>query len=174
MRDRDFCPFCGQSLSERKVEGRLRDYCSECDEVLWRNAKPFAGVLVFRGGEVLLIKRGVPPSVGNWSLPAGFLEEDEPPKEAAVRELEEETGLEADPEVLELFETVLLQHPDETYVLGIIYFTGFDEMEGELSPGSDAQEAEFMEIDDIESRDFSLESERYLEVLREAYREYSA
>jgi hypothetical protein len=73
-----------------------------------------------------------------------------------------------------LFETVLLQHPDETYVLGIIYVTGFDDVDGKLSPGSDAQEAEFMEIGDLESRDFSLESERYLEVLREAYQDYSA
>ncbi|MDP7080136.1 MAG: NUDIX domain-containing protein [Candidatus Undinarchaeales archaeon] len=42
---------------------------------------------------VLLIRRGRPPYEGMLALPGGFVEYREPPQEAAVRELAEETGL---------------------------------------------------------------------------------
>lgn len=45
------------------------------------------------GYEVLSIKRGRPPFVGMWANPGGNIDEGEQPIDAAVRELEEETGL---------------------------------------------------------------------------------
>lgn len=52
-----------------------------------------------RGGEFLVVLRS-PEKLGYWHLVAGGLEADETPEEAAVRELREETGLEALPEPL--------------------------------------------------------------------------
>lgn len=54
------------------------------------------GVVVFRGDEVLLIKRGKPPVSDRWSIPGGAQEIGETVREAALREVLEETGIEVD------------------------------------------------------------------------------
>ena len=51
------------------------------------------GVAVFRGGDVLLIKRAKPPVSDRWSIPGGAQEIGETVREAALREVAEETGL---------------------------------------------------------------------------------
>lgn len=52
-------------------------------------------VMTIREGElsVLLVQRSRPPYRGRWALPGGFVEPQETLQEAAVRELEEETGV---------------------------------------------------------------------------------
>ena len=57
---------------------------------------PAVGVVCLKGDEVLLIQRGTPPRVGEWSLPGGRLEPGERLAEAVLRELREETGVEAE------------------------------------------------------------------------------
>ncbi|PTT09676.1 NUDIX hydrolase [Caulobacter sp. HMWF025] len=57
---------------------------------------PTVGVVCLRGDEVLLIKRGTPPRLGQWSLPGGRMEWGETTAAAALRELKEETGVEAE------------------------------------------------------------------------------
>jgi ADP-ribose pyrophosphatase YjhB (NUDIX family) len=55
------------------------------------------GIIVLRGEEVLLIKRGRPPAQFAWSLPGGGQELGETAEQAARRELFEETGLTVGP-----------------------------------------------------------------------------
>jgi len=54
------------------------------------------GVICFRGEDVLLIERGTPPRKGEWSIPGGRIEAGETYREAALRELFEETGIKAE------------------------------------------------------------------------------
>ncbi|ASP36323.1 NUDIX hydrolase [Labrenzia sp. VG12] len=53
-------------------------------------------VLCHRDGRALVVKRGKPPFKDHWSLPGGVIELGETLREAAARELLEETGVTAD------------------------------------------------------------------------------
>lgn len=57
---------------------------------------PTVGVVCFKGDRVLLIKRGTAPRLGQWSLPGGRIEWSESVTDAALRELKEETGVDAE------------------------------------------------------------------------------
>jgi ADP-ribose pyrophosphatase YjhB (NUDIX family)/predicted GIY-YIG superfamily endonuclease len=105
-----FCPRCGGELETvmRPNDPRPRQVCSDCGRVHYANSKPCTGALVVRDGRLLLVKRDIEPYLGYWDIPGGFLEEDELPQAAAVRELREETGLKV--ELTELFGFYLDQY----------------------------------------------------------------
>lgn len=90
-----FCVQCGQPLRVRLLPGdhRSRHVCPACGHVAYENAKPCAGVLPTENGRVLLARRAVEPYLGCWDIIGGFMEHDETPEAAALREAVEETGL---------------------------------------------------------------------------------
>ena len=88
-----FCGRCGAGLERRPVSGRPRDVCPECGWINYEQLKVGAAALVVRDARVLLVRRGTEPFVGRWSLPAGYVENDETPGAAARRETREEVGI---------------------------------------------------------------------------------
>ena len=110
------------------------------------------GVIVFRDQEVLLVKRNKEPNKGQWSIPGGRQIIGETTKEAAQRELLEETGVKVDR--LLLVDVVDAIIPD---VEGKIkyHYTLVDYMgqwkEGETRPGDDAQEVMWVHMDELSS-----------------------
>lgn len=91
-----FLPRCSAALARIAGSDRvLRPTCSECGFVYYAPPKVGAGALVTDGERVLLLQRGHAPWAGQWNLPAGYVEADEAPEVAALRETREETGFEA-------------------------------------------------------------------------------
>ena len=109
---------------------------------------PAVGVVCLRGDEVLLIRRGQPPRQGEWSLPGGRIEPGERAVDAALRELREETGVEAG--IIGLIDVVDGVFPEagRHYVL-IDYAARW--LSGEPVAGDDAVEARFVALDQVEA-----------------------
>lgn len=97
-----------------------------------------AGVVCLRGGEVLLIRRGKPPRMGQWSIPGGRMEMGETAAQAALRELVEETGVTA--ELAGLIDVV--DHFGETSQMVLIDYAA-RWTAGEPVAGDDAADARF-------------------------------
>lgn len=106
------------------------------------------GIVLLRGDEVLLVKRGKPPGVGQWSLPGGAQELGETAEACARRELFEETGLEAGP--LQLIAHVDSMHRDPSgqlqYHYTILDF-GAHYVSGEAVAGDDVSDIAWVHPD---------------------------
>ena len=118
---------------------------------------PCAGVVCLRGDEVLLIRRGKAPRMGEWSIPGGRMEMGETVAAAALRELREETGVEA--ELLGLIE--VLDHISEHGHAVLIDFAA-RWTAGEPVGGDDAMEARFFDLEDACARVGWSETERII------------
>lgn len=110
---------------------------------------PAVGVVCLKDDQVLLIRRGTPPRLGEWSLPGGRIEPGEPVQQAALRELREETGVEAD--LVGLIDVVdgIFAEAGRHYVL-IDYAAVW--RSGEVVAGDDAAEAQFFAFDEALQR----------------------
>ena len=84
------CVMCGTPLEPRVIEGRTFEACPNDDFVLWHDPKVVTSVVVELSGGVLLGKRSIEPGLGLWCLPGGFVNDDEHPQDAAIRECREE------------------------------------------------------------------------------------
>ena len=93
VKKRTHCSFCGEKISQRKEGDILRDYCASCDTFFYKNPLPVVSSIVVVDRELLLVKRKYEPHIGEWCLPSGFAETGESIQGAALRELEEETGI---------------------------------------------------------------------------------
>lgn len=93
QRAANFCPRCGHALHPAEVHGRMRPVCAGCDFIFYFDPKVAVLVVIVQNEKVLLVQRANDPGKGSWACPAGFVEHDESPEDAAVREVLEETGL---------------------------------------------------------------------------------
>ncbi|MDE0300251.1 MAG: NUDIX domain-containing protein [Candidatus Poribacteria bacterium] len=91
-----YCPKCAARLGNRYIEQRLRQACSECDFIYYRDPKPVAGTLALKDGKILLIQRGNEPKHGFWSFPTGYIDIGDTPEETAIREAKEESNVDVD------------------------------------------------------------------------------
>jgi len=114
------------------------------------------GAVVFKGDEVLLVRRGQEPALGSWSLPGGLVELGETMAAAIKRELAEETGLSVTLLGIAAVLERIFPGPDGAiayhYVL-VDYLC--DYLGGELRPGSDITAAQFVSLNDLAGFDLA-------------------
>lgn len=106
---------------------------------------------------VVLIKRGKPPRKGQWSIPGGKQEFGETVRDAARREVQEETGL--DVEILTLVDVLDLMTPEAHFTL--VDFVARP-VSGALKAGSDAADARWVPLQDLPALKLWEETERII------------
>lgn len=140
-----YCPHCRAELQDAFVFGRTRKLCPECGFVHFLDPKVGAGVLAEQDAKVVLVRRAVVPALGSWCLPSGFVEYDEAPAEAAVRECLEETGLKV--QLTDLLE--VSQYVNDARGPGILILYRGQVVGGAPRPGDDASEVGFFGPDEL-------------------------
>lgn len=138
-----YCAQCGTAMTMQSIDGRARAVCGRCGHIAYRNPVPAAGVVVVDAGRVLMVKRKFDPRMGEWTLPAGFVEYDEHVEACAVRETFEETGLKV--ELTRLFGAYMANDDPRVQVVLLLYLAR--RAGGELQAGDDASEAGFYPLD---------------------------
>ena len=108
------------------------------------------GAVVFRGDNVLLIRRGRPPFQGHWSIPGGKVEHGEAMRDAVLREIAEETGVIA--RVLGLIDAfeALPERPEAPHFALIDFACEY--VSGEVAAADDAMDAEFVPLTEALAR----------------------
>ena len=108
------------------------------------------GAAVFRGGAVLLIKRGNPPLYGSWSLPGGRAKPDENLEQAVKREVEEECGIKIDVvDLVKLFEYIEKGNNGKVKFHYIVFDFNAIYRSGTLTHSSDALDSQWVDLDEL-------------------------
>jgi len=89
-----YCSNCASPVAKRVPPGDSlpRYVCDQCGEIHYQNPKLVVGSVPEWEGRLLLCRRAIEPRYGYWTLPAGFMENDETAGEGALRETLEEAG----------------------------------------------------------------------------------
>jgi 8-oxo-dGTP diphosphatase len=134
--------------------------------MLIQNIKITVDAMIFSGVgadmQLLLIKRGNDPDKGMWAIPGGFVEDDEDLEPAAIRELEEETGLRV-PHMTQLYTIGTPGRDPRGRTVSVVYYAFVNAAEHTVKGADDAAEAEWVYVKDITALAFD-----HMEVLKYA------
>lgn len=111
-----FCSYCAAPVGRRVPPGdtQLRYVCDQCGVVHYQNPLLVVGTIPEHEGRILLCRRAIEPRYGYWTLPAGFMENDETAGGGAQRETREEAG--ARIELLEPFSMVSVPRVNQVHL----------------------------------------------------------
>lgn len=142
-RKANYCPLCGTKLHTIDRFGKPRPVCPECDHTVFFDPKVAVVTFVLCDAQVLLVRRANDPGKGKWALPAGFIEPDEDPQIAAIRETREETGLHVTVDRL----IDLLHRPDADGLADLVIAYTAHVTGGTLQADDDAEAAAWFTAD---------------------------
>lgn len=139
-----YCSSCGTPVTLEIPPGdnRERHVCPSCSTIHYLNPKIVAGCILHWGERILLCQRAIEPRYGFWTIPAGFMENDETTLEAAAREAQEEANAVA--EELKLYGIYNLRHVNQVYVI----YRG-QLQHGQASTGAESLAVKLVTADEI-------------------------
>jgi 8-oxo-dGTP diphosphatase len=140
-----FCYECGGELEVRHIDHREREVCPKCGWVYYLQLKVGAAVIIEQDNKLLLLQRAHEPWAGSWMIPAGYVEADEDPKDAAKREVLEETSL--DVELGDLLKTYYFD--DDPRGNGVAFVYKAKKISGEININIEATNAQYFSYDEI-------------------------
>lgn len=137
-----YCPECACALEVRRIDGVERKACSspECSYVHWDNPVPVVAALVQYQGKVVLARNSL-WTERVFSLVTGYLERNETPEEAVVREVKEELGLNS--KAQEFIGCFSLAEKNQVILAYSILTTG------ELKTGTEISEVKLVTLDEL-------------------------
>ena len=138
--DINFCQRCGEPLSKKRIDGRMRPVCPACGFIVFLDPKVAVVILNADADGLLMVKRGVEPHLGKWAFPSGYVDRGEVVEHAAIREMKEETGLDVALDAL-----IGVYSLQDSPVILIVYAA--HAIGGALAPGHDAQDAKRIPLD---------------------------
>ncbi len=112
-----FCNSCGASVTRRIPDGDTlaRAVCDSCGAIHYENPKIVVGCVPVLGDRILMCKRAIEPRYGLWTLPAGFMENEETAAEGAMREAMEEAN--ARVEIEDLYTVFSVPHISQVHMM---------------------------------------------------------
>jgi len=139
-----FCSECGQAVVRKKPEGdtHLRYVCTSCETIHYQNPNIVTGCIPEWQGRILLCRRAIEPRHGLWTLPAGFMENNETTAQAAIRETMEEARARVD--ITDLYTMFNLPHVNQVYIIFRAQLNGPD-----YGPGEESLEVKLFELDKL-------------------------
>jgi ADP-ribose pyrophosphatase YjhB (NUDIX family) len=112
--------------------------CDQCGEIHYQNPRMVVGTIPEHEGRILLCRRAIEPRYGYWTLPAGFLENDESVAQGASRETLEEAG--AQVELGEPFSMISVPYVHQVHLFYRARLLGL-----EFKPGEETLEVALFE-----------------------------
>ena len=152
-----FCPADGTKLEPKGGESNGAS-CPTCGRSWYRGSSPAVGAAIVQGGRALVTVRGIEPEKGKMDLPGGFVEIGEHPRDALVREAQEELGVEAEVEERPMLLAVHTYGEDGEYVLAIGFRARI--ISGQPDPADDVAEIRWVTKDEVDTLDFAWEHDR--------------
>ena len=98
--------------------------------------------------QLVLVKRKYDPCKGMWALPGGFVNDDEELEAAAIRELEEETGMKL-PAMKQLHTFGKVGRDPRGRTVSVTYYAFVNAKDHPVTGGDDAAEAHWVNVKDI-------------------------
>jgi ADP-ribose pyrophosphatase YjhB (NUDIX family) len=113
----NYCCCCAAPVDLRIPPGDSlpRHVCPACGAIHYRNPRLVVGALPVWEDRVLLCRRAIEPRRGCWTLPAGFMENQETVADAALRETREEAC--ANIELDAMYTMISVPHISQVHVI---------------------------------------------------------